>query len=319
MESFDESLKFLLHEEPGDFLRFGFADPTVEVIRPSEVDLPSRDRDIDGSYLIERQGSKLVGHIEFHRKHQKLRALALDIGDAQLRLFRREECRVVTHVWDLYGSRKTPLLTTRTLVIGPDTRVGYVRINLRAMSWWQLLEEAPPSLWPLVPLTKDGATEKAVKAARDAIVSKNPQNSSHLADHLAVLWFVAEAEDVPTKLMQLYIQEAQLMESTLYKSIFASGKARGEALGEARGEARGLIKAHTDTICILLTRHLGSLAPGVRERLASWPHPDKLEAWRNEAVALTDAKSARKLLQKIMKTPVPPSLPPAVDGSSQAA
>lgn len=311
MESFDESLKFLLHEEPEDFLRFGFADSTVRVVRPCEIDLPSRDRDIDASYVIERRGKKEVGHVEFHRKHQKLRALALDIGDAQLRIFRREECPVVTHVWDLYGSRKTPLLTRRTLVVGPDTRVGYVRINLRAMSWWQLLEEAPPSLWPLVPLTKDGATEKAVKAARDAIVSKNPENSSHLADHLAVLWFVAEAEDVPTKLIQLYIQEAQLMESNLYKSIFASGKARGEA----QGEARGLIKAHTDTICILLERHLGSLDPAVRRQLSLWSQPDTLEGWRNEAVALTDAKSARKLLQKIMKTPVPP---PA-NGSSQAA
>lgn len=307
MESFDESLKFLLHEEPEDFLRFGFADSTVKVVRPCEVDLPSRDRDIDASYVIERLGKKEVGHVEFHRKHQKLEGLALDIGDAQLRIFRREQCPVVTHVWDLYGSRKTPLLTTRTLELGPHTRIGYVRINLRAMPWWKLLEEAPSGLWPLVPLTKDGATEIAVKAARDAIVSKAPQNSSQQADHLAVLWFVAEAEDVPTKLIQLYIQKAQLMKSTLYKSIFAEG--------EAQGEARGLIAAHTDTICVLLSRHLGSLDPSVQQHLASWPHPNALKAWRNEALALTDAKSARKLLQKIMKTPVPP---PA-DGSSRAA
>ncbi|HMY21940.1 MAG TPA: hypothetical protein PKA58_36700, partial [Polyangium sp.] len=172
MESFDESLKFLIHDEPEDFFRFGFADPTVTVVRPCEVDLPSRDRDIDASYLILRNGRKEVGHVEFHRKHEKLRALAIDIADAQVRLFRREECHVVTHVWDLYGSRKTPLLTERSLMMGPKTRSGYVRINLRAMPWQQLLEQGPAGLWPLVPLTKDGAAEQAVKAARDAIVSR---------------------------------------------------------------------------------------------------------------------------------------------------
>lgn len=65
----------------------------------------------------------------------------------------------------------------------------------------------------------------------------------------------------------------------------------------------------------LLTRHLGPLEPGIHQRLASWPHLETLEAWSDEAIALTDANAARKLLQKIMTTPVPPS----ADGSSQAA
>ena len=70
MESFDQSLKYLLHEEPEDFLRFGFADPTLTIVGPCETGLPSRGRDVDGSYFVMRNGVKTVAHIEFHRRHQ---------------------------------------------------------------------------------------------------------------------------------------------------------------------------------------------------------------------------------------------------------
>jgi hypothetical protein len=310
MESFDESLKYLLHEEPADFLRFGFADPTLTIVGPCETDLPSRGRDVDGSYFVMRDGVKLVAHIEFHRRHQNAEELAIDVAEAQIRLYRREHCQVVSHVWDLYGDRAGPLMKPRKLMFGPGSQSTYVRINLRAMRWQQLLAKGPPALWPLVPLTQDGATEIAVKNARDAIASRQDQNSTRRADHLAILWFVAEAEDVPVdpvELVKSYIREAQLMESTLYKSIFARGKAQGEASGEAR--------AYAGTINKLLVRWLGSVDETIRQRVATFPDRDTLAAWHDEALDLNDAESARKLLEKIQHTPVPP---PA-DGSSQAA
>jgi hypothetical protein len=52
VESFDQSLKYLLHHEPASFVRFGLGDPTVRVLGPLPVGLPSRGRDVDGSYLI---------------------------------------------------------------------------------------------------------------------------------------------------------------------------------------------------------------------------------------------------------------------------
>lgn len=60
MEFFDESLKYLLHEEPADFLRFGFADPNIEIVAPCETDLPSRGRAVDGSYVVLRCGVKMA-------------------------------------------------------------------------------------------------------------------------------------------------------------------------------------------------------------------------------------------------------------------
>ena len=311
MESFDQSLKYLLHEEPEDFLRFGFADPTLTIVGPCETGLPSRGRDVDGSYFVMLDGVKTVAHIEFHRRHQTAEELAIDVAEAQIRLYRREHCAVVSHVWDLYGDRAGPLMKRRKLEIGPGTQSTYIRINLRAMTWQQLLAKAPPALWPLVPLTKDGATEIAVKSARDAIISQVGQNSSHVADHLAILWFVADAEDVPTELVKAYIKKAQLMESKLYKSIFAEGEERGLS----RGEARGAAKAYAGTIHKLLVRWLGSVDATVREHIATFPDRDLVAAWHDEALDVSNVESARTLLDKIVNTAVPP---PA-EGSSQAA
>src|SRR4051812_22278014 len=104
MDSFDQSLKYLLQQQPVDFVRFALGDPTVRVIGPVPSGLPSRSRDIDGAYFIERGGDtvgRLVAHFEFHRRHQSAKELAVDVGEAQIRLYRREGLDVVSLVWDL--------------------------------------------------------------------------------------------------------------------------------------------------------------------------------------------------------------------------
>src|SRR5579871_6792554 len=79
LESHDRSLKFLLARKPADFIRFGIPSATVNVLRPVESDLPVRDRDVDGGYLIQHDGQRRVAHVEFHRRHQDLTELALDV------------------------------------------------------------------------------------------------------------------------------------------------------------------------------------------------------------------------------------------------
>jgi len=315
METFDESLKYLLHEEPADFLRFGFDDPNLAILGPCETGLPSRGRDVDGSYFVLRDGEKVVAHVEFHRRHQGLDELAIDVAEAQIRLYRRERCPVVSHVWDLYGDRAGPLMKARKFRVGPGTQSTYLRINLRAMKWRQLLGQAPPALWPLVPLTRDGATEIAVKEARHAITRQEGQNSGRLADYLAVLWFVAEAENVPADVIKSYIKRAELMESALYKSIFAEGVELGEVRGEARGEARGETRARAQNIYQVLVLWLGAVDPNVSQRLATFPSLDLLVKWNDAAIRVRDVEAARQLLDQILQTPIPP---PA-RGSSQAA
>lgn len=41
LASHDKSLKYLLAQEPADFLRLGFRSPMLRVLRPVEVDLPA--------------------------------------------------------------------------------------------------------------------------------------------------------------------------------------------------------------------------------------------------------------------------------------
>jgi hypothetical protein len=298
MQSFDQSLKYLLHHAPADFIRFGSDDPRVRVIEPVPTVLPSRGRDVDGAYLIALGGApendaelrdehKRVAHVELHRRHQSLDALGADVAEAQVRLNRREKKLVISHVWDLYGDTSAPLLEKRTHQYGEDSGpCVYRRVNLRALGWAELLAQAPPSLWPLVALTRDGASEPAIEETRDAIEARTPWTQADRSDHLAVLWFVAEAEGVSARLMQEYLTKERLMESQLYKEIFGDGKAEGKAEGRAEGKAEGIL-------AVLATRDI-SVSDAIRERILSCTDGATLDAWiRRAAVASTAAGVVR--------------------------
>lgn len=82
MESFDQSLKYLLQHQPADFIRFALGDPAVVIIAPLPSGWPARGRDVDGGYLVARGEERLVVHIEFHRRHQSLEDLAIDVAEA---------------------------------------------------------------------------------------------------------------------------------------------------------------------------------------------------------------------------------------------
>ena len=136
LASHDRSLKYLLAQEPADFIRFALRPASVRVLRPVESDLPARDRTVDGGYLIERDDRHEVAHVEFYRRHEDLTELGLDIGEAQIRIHRRERVPVTTFLWDLYGSRKAEVLSDRVVWLGPEdgagsSRLMYRRVNLR--------------------------------------------------------------------------------------------------------------------------------------------------------------------------------------------
>jgi hypothetical protein len=171
---------------------------------------------------------------------------------------------------------------------------SYRRVNLRALGYEELLSSAPPTLWPLVALTRDGATESGVKAARDAIVARKDLRKSERADHLAVLRFVGEKENVAIAVLMAYISKEDLMASTLYKTIFKEGKVAGLAEGKAKGEA----KAYADLLVFHLARRLGVLDPAVRERIRKVPDIGILKAWYNEVVD-ADADKVRRLVDRI--------------------
>ncbi|MEZ4295928.1 MAG: hypothetical protein R3B70_13215 [Polyangiaceae bacterium] len=239
--------------------------------------------------------------MELHRRHQKLDELQVDVAEAQVRLYRREQVPVLSQVWDLYGRRDEPLLKEQRLVFGAPTlgaasQAVYVRVNLRALRAAELLSSAPPALWPLVALTGDGAQEAAVRQACEAIEARTDLGSAERADHLAVLWFVAEAEKVPIRAVRVYLTKEKLMESVLYREIFEEGEAQGEARGEVRGRALAL----ANVLVRGLMHHLGALDPGVRERIRSEKDPETLDVWCEELPGVHNAEEARRLVTKIM-------------------
>src|SRR5262245_8463803 len=79
VESFDQSLKYLLQHEPAGFVRFALGNRHVQVLGALPSGLPARARDVDGSYLIACGDARLVAHIEFQRRHQSAEELAIDL------------------------------------------------------------------------------------------------------------------------------------------------------------------------------------------------------------------------------------------------
>ncbi len=310
MGAFDQSLKYLLHHEPADFIRFALGDPGVTIVSALPSSLPAQARDVDGVYLIARGNDRVVVHVEFHRRHQALAELGTDVAEAQIRLFRREGRPVLSQIWDLYGRPDGSVVEDRTLSYGatstgPDPLMTppddgalaptggsvcvYQRVNLRALGGDELLARGPPALWPLVALTRDGRGEAMIHKALDAIEGRDFQTSAERADHLAVLWFVAEAEDVPVRVLRACISEERLMESTLYQSAFAKGEAR----------------MCVETILRILAHRTGTVDPTVAERLRSVSSLETLKAWHEQALLAVDAEGARRLAEHIQKAPLP--------------
>lgn len=115
------------------------------------------------------------------------------------------------------------------------------------------------------------------------------------ADHLAVLWFVAEAEQVPIQWLLALLSREKLMQSTLYQQIFSEG--------EARGEARGRLKHEADAIQRVLAARLGFIDLDVRQRVRAETDELCLSEWYQEALLCTDAESAKRLADKIRRAP----------------
>jgi predicted transposase YdaD len=310
LESFDQSLKCLLHHEPEDFIRFGLKDSAAQVVRPIDSDLPARGRVVDGGYLVEHNGALMVIHIEFHRRNQSLEDLALDVLEAQVRIYDGERAPVLTHVWDLNGQREAPVLQKRVLHFGAPREEEhsvcvYHWVNLQALGSEELFSLGLPGLWPLVALTRDGATEQAVRKARDMIEARPGLGTRGLADRLAVLFFVAEAEGVPVQALRNYIPKEKLMTSTLYQEILAEGVEQGVEQGVKQGVEQGATQAKKETLLQVLTYRLGEVEPTIRERIQALGSAETLTSWHQEALQAVNAKAARKLVEKIKKAPLP--------------
>ena len=300
METFDQSLKHLLEHEPADFVRFALKGEAVELIEPVAVTLPSRGRAIDGGHRVRVGGVEKIAHTEFQRRHQSQSEFAVDVAEAQVRMFRREGVEVVSLVWDLYGRRDEPVHSERVLPYAFRSQSTYVRVNLRGMGWRALLAEGPPALWPLVALTGDGATDEAVHAARDAIVARPDLSAAQKADHVAVLWFIAEAEAVAVTVMKAYIRDEDLMQSVLYQEIFAKG--------ELKGELKGKLNARASALLELLELRGIPVSDAVRAEILACRDLPTLEHWFRRAAKL---KTAAAVIRSRPATPAAPADPSA--------
>ena len=93
-----------------------------------------------------------------------------------------------------------------------------------------------------------------------------------------MLWFVAEAEGVPGKLMRAVLWKERLRESAMYREIFGDGEARGKA----------------EAILAVLAARGIAVSETLRERILACTEVATLDVWiRRAAVASTAAAVVR--------------------------
>jgi predicted transposase YdaD len=112
------------------------------------------------------------------------------------------------------------------------------------------------------------------------------------------LRFVAEAEHVPSQLLETILEEEFIMASDFYQSVINKGIVKGREQGEARGAKKEI----TSTIVRLLRRRLGSVNDDVQERMMAETSLDTLREWLDMATDAADAESAQRLVDTIRKT-----------------
>jgi hypothetical protein len=130
-----------------------------------------------------------------------------------------------------------------------------------------------------VALTRDGADRRGIERTRDA---RTAWTRAERDDHLAVLWFVAGAEGLPSRLLQECLAMDRLVENDFYREMCWLAEARGEVRGKTKGilavfKARGI-----------------AVSDAVRERILGCTDLPTLDVWiQRAAIASTAAAVVR--------------------------
>ena len=103
----------------------------------------------------------------------------------------------------------------------------YRVLNLSALDARELLNEAHPVLWALVPLARDGARPEIVTETVERIraCSASDEARADLLAAMTVLAGVWASRDLLYALVRRY----EMKDSVIYKDIFIEGKAEGKA------------------------------------------------------------------------------------------
>ena len=134
------------------------------------------------------------------------------------------------------------------------------------------------------------------------------------ADHTAVLYFLAEAEDVPLVLLRNLIEDQKMKQSALYQRIRQEGVEEGLEKGLEKGLQKGLEKGlekgelkHMASIILkVLARRLPEVSPAVTARVRSETRHEVADLWCEDALRADDAEQARALHDRILRSAPPP-------------
>jgi predicted transposase/invertase (TIGR01784 family) len=240
MGLWDSNFKQLVNANPQ-----AFADwllPGARVIREISEHL-NRTLDVDSLYETTLDGEQVGMHIEFQRYRDK--GMARRVAEYNILISCKFDMPVVSFVIYLKkdGSViESPLL--RRLHSGRQlSRIDFVVVKLWEVPSQELRDMGLLGLLPLLPLTKEGATQQVVEEVITGLSAAKGEGSQPqlfpIAFTLSSLAF-DRPEDKEWLIRRFRMLEDMLQETVIYQYILQQGVAKGEQQGLEQGLEKGL-------------------------------------------------------------------------------
>jgi predicted transposase YdaD len=294
----DSNLKRLVGANPQHFVTWLLAG--AQVIRELSAHL-NRAIDIDILYEVMLNSQRVASHLEF----QRYRDLDMAKRILEYNVFAscKFDCTVISFV--IYLKKDGNIIESPLILTLPDDR-EILRFNFITIKLWEIATDelrrtGSAGLLPLLPLTREGATQEVVEEVVTKLLDLEDRSTQtnllSITFNLASLAFDAP-EDKDWLLRRFKMFQDILRDTEIYQYIMQEGLAEGIQQGIQQGVQQELQDLRL-TIIRMVQARFPKLASFAIEQTASIEDPLRLQDLIVDISAAQTADQVRQLLAEV--------------------
>ncbi len=303
----DNSMSLLIRANPQAFLDLLF--PETYCLRQHRTKLKNTQRQPDAVLEVQRHGEQFIANVEFqasgdHEMPQRLLLYAilllrehkLSISSFAIYLFRDKSVKLAPF------SMKTPGKEQGDF----DERIQFHYNSLKMWDVYteELLRLGHAALYPLLPLTKDGATRQIVDQMFTLLSAEEHLSTEERRD-LELVGF-GLASGIFSKSQQFddlaWLERKYgnmydiLRETPFYQWVTRDARAEGLTEGRVQGRAEGQISTARKFTLNIIRKHFPTLLPVAEKRIDEINSLSQLEHLANDLLGAQQLEQARQIL-----------------------
>ncbi len=247
----DNSLSALINSNPQAFLDLLL--PGAACLHQHRTKLKGMQRQPDAVLEVERHGERFIFNPEFQSAQDI--AMAERLLLYHVLLWDEYKLPVRTCVLALLPRAKIPLSPLLWTQPGEPSgqRVERIRFSYEVIELWEkcpedLLGLGHVALYPLLPLTKDGATQEMVEAMFERLPGEQHREFALIGFTFAAIMFrtLKQSSDLEWLEMRFRHMHDIIRESPVYEWILAEGREeeKAQVLAQARQAVKDFVQEH---------------------------------------------------------------------------